>query len=154
MSSIKRKGFTLLEIMVVIVILGLLAAMVVPNVMGSLDEANISKVKTDIQGLETALKMYNMDVKRYPTTDQGLQALVTRPSSNPVPKKYRSGGYIEKLADDPWGSPYYYKLPSDHGARYDVFSAGPDGEAGTCDDIGNWNADAVTTETLESCANG
>lgn len=103
----RNKGFTLLEIMVVIVILGLLAAMVAPNVMGSLDEANISKVKTDIQGLETALKMYNMDVKRYPTTDQGLDALVNKPTSAPIPKKYRSGGYVEKLTNDPWDSPYY-----------------------------------------------
>ena len=150
----KNKGFSLLEIMVVIVIMGLLAALVVPNVMGSLDEANISKVKTDIRELEKALKMYNMDVKRYPTTDQGLQALVEKPTSAPVPKKYRSGGYIEKLTEDPWGSAYYYKMPSDHGSKYDVFSAGPDGEVGTCDDIGNWNLDSVTTESLENCSNG
>lgn len=150
----KNKGFSLLEIMVVIVIMGLLAAMVVPNVMGSLDEANITKVKTDIRELEKALKMYNMDVKRYPTTDQGLQALVEKPTSAPVPKKYRSDGYIEKLTEDSWGSAYYYKMPSDHGSKYDVFSAGPDGEVGTCDDIGNWNVDSVTTESLENCSNG
>ena len=150
----KNKGFSLLEIMVVIVIMGLLAAMVVPNVMGSLDEANITKVKTDIRELEKALKMYNMDVKRYPTTDQGLQALVEKPTSAPVPKKYRSDGYIEKLTEDSWGSEYYYKMPSDHGLKYDVFSAGPDGEVGTCDDIGNWNLDSVTTESLENCSNG
>lgn len=150
----KNKGFSLLEIMVVIVIMGLLAALVVPNVMGSLDEANITKVKTDIRELEKALKMYNMDVKRYPTTDQGLQALVEKPTSAPVPKKYRSDGYIEKLTEDSWGSAYYYKMPSDHGSKYDVFSAGPDGEVGTCDDIGNWNLDSVTTESLENCSNG
>ncbi len=150
----KNKGFSLLEIMVVIVIMGLLAAMVVPNVMGSLDEANITKVKTDIRELEKALKMYNMDVKRYPTTDQGLQALVEKPTSAPVPKKYHSDGYIEKLTEDSWGSAYYYKMPSDHGLKYDVFSAGPDGEVGTCDDIGNWNLDSVTTESLENCSNG
>jgi general secretion pathway protein G len=137
----KYKGFTLLEIMVVIVILGLLAGLVVPNVMGSVDQANVQKVVTDINGIETALKQYKMDVGRYPTTDQGLQALVEKPSSAPIPKKYRSDGYLEKLSQDPWHSDYYYKMPSDHGKKYDIFSAGLDGEVGTCDDIGNWNVD-------------
>ncbi len=142
----KNKGFTLIEIMVVIVILGLLAGLVVPNVMGSVDQANIQKVVTDIQGYEGALDQYRLDVGRYPTTTQGLQALVEKPTSAPVPKKYRAGGYVKKLSDDPWHSPYYYKMPGDHGKKYDIFSAGPDGEPGTCDDIGNWNSDNPPTE--------
>ncbi len=138
----RTQGFTLLEIMVVIVILGLLAGLVVPNVMSSLDEANTQKVVSDINAYESSLKQYYMDAKSYPTTDQGLDALVTKPTSAPIPKKYRSDGYMDKLANDPWNSPYYYKRPSDHGQKhYDIFSAGPDGEPGTCDDIGNWNVD-------------
>lgn len=142
----KNTGFTLLEIMVVIVILGLLAGLVVPNVMGSVDQANVQKVVTDISGIETALKQYKMDVGRYPTTDQGLQALIEKPTSAPVPKKYRSDGYLEKISEDPWHSAYFYKMPGEHGKKYDIFSAGPDGEAGTCDDIGNWNADNPPSE--------
>ncbi len=145
----KQHGFTLLEIMVVIVILGLLAGMVVPNVMGSVDQANVQKVVTDIATIEGALKLYKMDVGRYPTSDQGLQALIEKPSSAPVPKKYRSGGYLDKLPDDSWHSPYYYKMPGDHGKHYDIFSAGPDGMKDTCDDIGNWNSDNPPTE--EDC---
>lgn len=136
------KGFTLLEIMVVIVILGILAGLVAPNVMGSLDQANTQKVVTDITAFDTALKQYRMDVGTYPTTEQGLNALVNKPTQAPIPKKYRSDGYIEKMMNDPWGTAYYYQHPSQHGQKgFDIFSAGPDGQADTCDDIGNWNMD-------------
>ncbi len=148
-----NKGFTLIEIMVVIVIMGLLAGVVVPNVMGSVDQANVNKVISDIKQYEVALDSYRLDAMSYPTTTQGLQALIEKPTTNPKPKVYKSGGYIQKLVKDPWGSDYYYKRPSEHGSRqkYDIFSAGPDGEVGTCDDIGNWNSDNPPTE--ESCAN-
>lgn len=142
----KNKGFTLVEIMVVIVILGLLAGIVAPNVMGSLDTANTQKVVFDITTFENALKMYRADNSVYPTTEQGLQALIEKPTAKPVPRRYKNGGYIEKLPKDPWGLDYFYKRPSDHGKRYDVYSSGPDGEPGTCDDIGNWNMDDPPTE--------
>ena len=146
----KNRGFTLLEIMVVIVILGLLAGLVVPNVMGSADQAKGQKVVTDITQLETALKQYKLDVGRYPTTTQGLKALVEKPTEAPIPKKYRTDGYVERLTQDPWQMDYYYKMPGDHG-KLDLFSAGPDGEPNTCDDIGNWNMDNPPTE--DTCAN-
>ena len=137
-QGINQKGFTLLEIMVVIVILGVLAAMVVPNLMGNKDKADIQKVKSDIVALENALDMYRLDNSIYPTTDQGLEALVTQPNGSPEPRNYREDGYIKRLPQDPWGYEYILNSPGENG-RVDVLSVGLDGEEGTDDDIGNWN---------------
>lgn len=134
----KQQGFTLLEIMVVIVILGVLAAMVVPNLMGNKDKADIQKVKSDIIALENALDMYKLDNSVYPSTDQGLEALVNQPDGSPSPRNYRDGGYIKRLPQDPWGNDYVLNSPGEYG-KIDVLSVGLDGEEGTDDDIGNWN---------------
>lgn len=133
-------GFTLLEIMVVIVILGILASLVVPNLMGNKEKADQQKAITDIVALENALDMYKLDNSVYPTTDQGLDALVTKPS-NPEPRNYRDGGYIRRLPQDAWGNDYQYLSPGDNGT-VDIFSLGADGQEGgegANADIGNWN---------------
>lgn len=137
----KQQGFTLLEIMVVIVILGILASLVVPNLMGNKDKADRQKVVSDVVALENALDMYRLDNSNYPSTDQGLNALVSEPSGDPAPRNYRDGGYIRRLPQDPWGNDYALISPGTQGT-IDVFSVGPDGEEGTDDDIGNWNLDA------------
>ena len=136
----KQKGFTLLEIMVVVVILGLLVAIVAPNVLDNQDRAMIEKTKADISALEQALDMYKLDNLSYPTTDQGLESLVTKPGINPEPRNYRPNGYIKRLSKDPWGNPYQYLQPGEHGA-FDIYSFGSDGEndgEGQAADIGNW----------------
>ena len=140
MTQAKQRGFTLLEIMVVIVILGILASIVVPNLMGNKEKADRQKAVTDIVALENALDMYKLDNSRYPTTEQGLEALVTKPSGDPEPRNYRDGGYIKRLPKDPWGNDYQLMSPGEHG-KIDVFSMGLDGEAGNDDDVGNWNMD-------------
>ncbi len=140
MSTQRQRGFTLLEIMVVIVILGILASLVVPNLMGNKEQADRQKAVSDIVALENALDMYKLDNSRYPTTEQGLEALVTKPQGEPEPRNYKSDGYIKRLPQDPWGSAYQLMSPGEHG-KIDVFSMGLDGEAGTDDDIGNWNMD-------------
>jgi len=132
------RGFTLLEVMVVIVILGILASMVVPNLLGSQERANIQKAVSDINALETSLTMYKMDNYQYPTTEQSLEALVTETDIEPAARRFPQGGYVKRLPNDPWGSEYQLLNPGEHGAM-DVFSMGPDGEPGTDDDIGNWN---------------
>ncbi|MCL6268741.1 type II secretion system major pseudopilin GspG [Sansalvadorimonas sp. 2012CJ34-2] len=134
----KQQGFTLLEIMVVLVILGLLVTMVAPNVLGNKDKANKQKAVSDIVALENALDMYNLDNNFYPSTEQGLEALVKKPSGFPEPKSWRENGYIKRLPNDPWGNPYHMQVPGEYGA-VDVFSAGPDGQPGTDQDIGNWD---------------
>ncbi len=136
----RTQGFTLLEIMVVIVILGLLAAMVVPNLMGNKEQADRQKVVVDIQQLESMLDLYKMNNGFYPTTEQTLQALVTQATSEPMPRSFPDGGYIKRLPQDPWGSDYQMVSPGEMG-KIDVFSAGPDRTVGTDDDIGNWNLD-------------
>ncbi len=133
-----QSGFTLLEVMVVIVILGILAVLVVPNLMGNRDIANRQKAISDIVALENMLDMYRLDNNRYPTTEQGLIALVSKPTSAPEPRNYRDGGYIKRLPKDPWGNEYQLLSPGSHG-KIDIYSYGPDGEDGTDDDIGNWN---------------
>jgi len=143
MSTQRQGGFTLLEIMVVIVILGILASLVVPNLMGNKEQADRQKAVSDIVALENALDMYKLDNSRFPTTEQGLEALVTKPQSEPEPRNYKEDGYIRRLPQDPWGNAYQLMSPGEHG-KIDVFSMGLDGEAGSDDDIGNWNMDQKT----------
>ena len=141
MNKQRQRGFTLLEIMVVIVILGILASLVVPNLMGNKEKADRQKAVSDITALENALDMYKLDNSLYPNTEQGLDALVTKPTSQPEPRNYRDDGYIKRLPKDPCGNDYQLVSPGEHG-KIDVFSMGLDGEAGTDDDIGNWNLEA------------
>lgn len=129
-------GFTLIEVMVVIVILGILAALVVPRIMDQPDKARITKAQADIRALDSALKMYKLDNFQYPNTDQGLQALVQKPESSPEPKNWKQGGYVDRLRDDPWGNAYQFLSPGSRG-EIDIFSLGPDGRPSE-DDIGNW----------------
>jgi len=137
------QGFTLIEVMVVVVILGILAAIVVPRVMDRPDDARITKVKHDIRALESALNLYRLDNFAYPTTNQGLQALVERPRTGPEPRNYRAGGYMDRLPRDPWGNEYQYLNPGTRG-EIDIFSYGADGRrggSGVNAEIGNWNLD-------------
>jgi general secretion pathway protein G len=134
-------GFTLIEIMVVIVILGVLAALVVPSVLSRTDDARIVAAKSDIGAIRQALKLYRLDNQRYPTTEQGLDALVAKPAAPPVPANWKPGGYLEKLPQDPWGRAYQYLNP---GLRsdVDVFTYGADGQpggTGADGDIGSWD---------------
>lgn len=136
----RQDGFTLLEVMVVVVILGILAALVVPKIISRPDEARVIAAKQDIASLTQALKLYRLDNQRYPTTEQGLQALVARPTTGPVPPNWKAGGYLERLPKDPWGNPYPYLNPGLHG-EIDVFSFGADGTPGgegNDADIGSW----------------
>ena len=135
-----QRGFTLMELMVVIVILGVLASLVVPNLMGNKDRADRQKAVSDIVALENALDMYKLDNHRYPTTDQGLDALVVAPTLAPLAENYNPEGYIRRLPADPWGNEYVLISPGEHGA-IDISSTGPDGEIGTADDINNWDYD-------------
>ncbi|KAF1366899.1 type II secretion system major pseudopilin GspG [Yokenella regensburgei] len=135
-----QRGFTLLELMVVIVILGVLASLVVPNLMGNKARADKQKAISDIVALEGAMDMYKLDNHRYPTTEQGLSALVTAPTSSPAPTNYNPEGYIKRLPADPWGNEYVLVSPGEHGT-YDLIACGEDGEAGTADDINNWELD-------------
>ena len=136
-----HQGFTLLEIMVVVVILGILATLVVPKIISRPDEARVIAGRHDIASLMQALKLYRLDNQRYPSTEQGLPALVTRPETAPLPGNWKSGGYVERLPLDPWGHPYQYLNPGVHG-EIDVFSFGadgiPGGEANDAD-IGSWD---------------
>jgi len=137
------RGFTLLEIMVVVVILGILAALVAPQVIRRIDDAQITKVKQDIRAYETALNLFRLDNFKYPTTDQGLRSLVQQPT-DPSIRNWKAGGYIDGLKQDPWGYEYHYVYPGTHGKEYDLYSLGADnqeGGEGTNADIGNWNAD-------------
>ena len=125
----QQAGFTLVEIMVVVIIIGLLAGIVVPNVMDNLDKANVQKARADFSSLQTALKLYRIDNFNYPTTEQGLEALVTKSSIAPVPRNFKSGGYIDNLNKDPWGNDYQYMSPGE-GHEYDIYSLGADGVSG------------------------
>ena len=133
-------GFTLIELMVVILIIGVLAALVVPKVMSRPDEARIAAAKADIASISQALNLYKLDNGRYPTTEQGLAALVKKPSIAPIPKNWKSEGYVDRVPKDPWGTPYQYLQPGLHGS-IDVFSLGADqtgGGEGSDADIGSW----------------
>src|ERR1700753_4097856 len=138
----RQQGCTLLEIRVVVVIIGLLAAVVVPQFMGRVDDARIAKAKQDIQALETGLTMYKLDNFTYPTGEEALKARVEKPN-NPNVKNWRAGGYLKRLPKDPWGNEYQHQYPGAHG-EVDVSSLGADGQAGgegVNADIGNWNLD-------------
>jgi general secretion pathway protein G len=134
-------GFTLIEIMVVIVILGVLAALVVPRVLERPDEARAVAAKSDIASIMQALKLYRLDNQRYPTGEQGLPALISKPEQPPLPPNWKSGGYLERLPKDPWGRPYVYVNPGVKG-EIEVFSLGADGQQGGTGidaDVGSWD---------------
>lgn len=134
------KGFTLVEIMVVVVIIGILGALVVPKLLGRTGESRVTAAKVDIATMMQALKLYKLDNQRYPTTEQGLTALITKPTSGPAANGWKDGGYIEKLPKDPWGNSYQYLSPGIHG-EVDVFSLGADGQPGGTGedaDVGSW----------------
>ena len=138
-----EKGFTLLEIIVVVFILGLLAAIVAPKIISRTDDARIADAKIQIRNFETALKLYKLDNGFYPETSQGLQALIEQPTTGRIPQKYRQGGYLEQksIPDDPWGNPYLYLCPGLHG-DFDIVSFGADGKEGgegKDADIRNWD---------------
>ncbi len=136
----RHRGFTLIEIMVVVIIIGLLAAVVVPQFLGRVDDARVAKAKQDIQAMETALTLYKLDNFKFPATDQGLAALATKPA-DPSLRNWRAGGYLKKVNKDPWGNDYQYVFPGTHG-EYDLYSLGADsqpGGEGANADIGNWN---------------
>jgi len=136
----KQSGFTLIELMVVVVILALLATFVVPQIMDRPEQARVVKAQQDIRSLESALKMYKLDNFAYPSTDQGLEALTKKPDGNPKPRNYNPKGYLESLPQDPWGNDYLYLNPGEHG-EIDIYSLGADGAAGGTGydaDIGNW----------------
>ncbi len=135
------RGFTLIEIMVVVVIIGLLAAVILPNVFGNVEKAQVNKAKSDIQAIETALTMFKLDNYKYPSTDIGLAALSQRPN-DPTIRNWRENGYLKRLSKDPWGNPYQYVFPGTRGQEYDLYSFGADGQEGgegANADIGNWN---------------
>lgn len=137
----ERQGFTLVELMVVIVIIGLLATVVAINVLPSQDKAMVGKAKADIAVLEQAVETYRLDNLTFPTARQGLQALVMTPTDLAQPDRYRQGGYVRRLPDDPWGNPYQYRQPSEHGGQFDIWSYGADGREGgegNDADLGNW----------------
>jgi general secretion pathway protein G len=134
----RHRGFTLIEMMVVLAIIGVLAALIVPNVLGRADEARVTAARTDIANLSNALKLYKLDNQSYPSAEQGLAALVAKPTQDPVPTAWRV--YVEKLPQDPWGRPYQYLNPGVHG-EVDVLSLGADGQPGGNGfnaDIGSW----------------
>lgn len=139
------RGFTLIEIMVVVVILGILAALIAPKIIGRADDAKVTEVRVQIKNLETGLKLYRLDSGSYPSTDQGLIALVEKPTTGVLPNKWREGGYMEsrKIPKDPWGNPYIYASPGLHG-ELDIISYGSDGVRGGegfASDIENWDND-------------
>ncbi len=137
-----ERGFTLTELMVVIFIIGLLATVVLINVLPSQDKAMVTKAKADIATLETALEQYRLDNLSYPASGDGLGALITPPPSLTQPERYRRGGYIKRLPEDPWGRPYNYQVPGPNGTPFDIYSLGADGAPGGSDDNADIRADS------------
>ena len=138
MTKQRHRGFTLIELMVVLVIIGVLAALIVPNVLDRAAEARVTAARTDVNNLIQALKLYKLDNQRYPSTEQGLQALVAKPTVGQIPPNWKP--YLDKLPNDPWGHPYQYGSPGVHG-EIDVYSLGADGQVGGDGkdaDIGSW----------------
>ncbi|MBU2886247.1 type II secretion system major pseudopilin GspG [Gilvimarinus agarilyticus] len=139
----RQSGFSLIEIMVVVVIIGLLASIVAPMVLDRAEEARINKVKADFKSIQTALKLYQLDNYVFPSSEHGLKALMTEPTLSPVPRNYRAGGYLDQVPMDPWGSPYLYISPGE--ARpYDIYTLGADGVSGgtgPAADISVWDQD-------------
>ena len=137
----KTTGFTLIEVMIVVVILGILAAVIAPKILDRPDQAKMAAAKSDIAVIMQQLKLYRLDNAAYPSTDQGLGALTVKPTTNPLPTNWKSGGYLERLPNDPWGRPYQFLNPGLKG-EIDVFSLGADGQPGgegSNGDIGSWN---------------
>ena len=136
----KQQGFTLIEIMVVVIIIGVLTALIAPNIIGNVDKANITAARADLRTIAMQLDLYKLDNNTYPTTDQGLEALVTKPSGHPEPRNWKSGGYLKSVPKDPWGTPYVYISPGTHG-KYDLYSLGADAQEGGTEeaaDITSW----------------
>lgn len=141
--NVRQQGFSLIELVVVIVILGILASLVAPQIMGNVDKALVQQAKTDMKSIETALKLYKLDNFNYPTTEQGLEALVSKTSIAPEPRNFKKDGYLDRLPKDPWGRDYIYISPGDHG-DFDIITYGRDGVPGgegQDADIGNWSED-------------
>ncbi len=140
--SREHSGFTLIEVLVVMVILGILAAVIVPKIMDRPEQARIVAAKSDVRAIVSALNMYRLDNGVYPSTEQGLAALVRKPDTGNIPDNWRPGGYLDRVPKDPWGRPYQYLNPGLHG-EIDVFSYGPNGPSadggGSSQEIGNWN---------------
>ena len=137
----KNPGFTLIEVMIVVVILGILAAVIAPRILDRPDQAKMAAAKSDIAVIMQQLKLYRLDNAAYPSTDQGLGALTVKPSTNPLPANWKAGGYLERLPNDPWGRPYQYLNPGLKG-EIDVYSLGADGQPGgegSNADFGSWN---------------
>lgn len=149
LSARAARGFTLIEILVVLVIIGLLIGIVAPNVIGEADKARVKTVFADFNRLESALKMYKLDNYNYPSSEQGLQALVEKPTLEPLPRAWKKDGYLDRMPKDPWGNDYQYLSPGEHGA-FDLYSLGADGVPGgdgSNADFGNWQSiDDVETD--------
>ena len=139
----KQRGFSLVEILVVLVIMGLLVSVVAPTVLNRADEARVQKVYADFSNIATALKLYRLDNFVYPSSDQGLEALVSPSTLDPEPRNFKQGGYLDRLPLDPWGQPYMYLSPGENG-EFDLYSLGADGLSGGENqnaDLGNWDGD-------------
>ena len=139
-ASFSRRFFTFIEIMVVVIIIGILAAIIMPKFFGRTEEAKVNAVKSQIEIFSTTLDAYQLDNDNYPTTEQGLNALITKPTMPPIPSSWKGPYLANEIPMDPWGNKYVYKCPGDHNpSSYDIYSDGPDGKAGSSDDITNWS---------------
>lgn len=141
MRKYKSNGFTLIEVMVVVVILAILAAIIVPRVLKRPEQARVAAAQADIRAIQNAMELYKLDNGFYPSTEQGIKALVTKPTSSPVPQNWSKSGYLPKLMMDPWGQPFHYMHPGQHGS-IDIWSDGPPDSSGKNATIGNWDANS------------